>query len=98
MDSMTPQERSEAFASRKSADGGMGDTVQQLLDAEVITQAQADAIKMLNEANANDAVLKIKAMEAFAKAANGQATKIIIPSEIQSVAGLAEGIVEAVKK
>ena len=44
MDSMTPQERSEAFASRKSADGGMGDTVQQLLDAEVITQAQADAI------------------------------------------------------
>jgi regulator of protease activity HflC (stomatin/prohibitin superfamily) len=68
------------------------------LAIEAVQKAQADAIKMLNEANANDAVLKIKAMEAFAKAANGQATKIIIPSEIQSVAGLAEGIVEAVKK
>lgn len=44
MDSMTPEQRSEAFASRKSADGCMGDTVQQLLDANVITQAQADAI------------------------------------------------------
>ena len=65
---------------------------------ETVQKANADAIKLLNEANANDAVLKIKAMEAFARAANGQATKIIIPSEIQSVAGLAEGIVEAVKK
>jgi len=63
-----------------------------------VQQATADAIKKLNEANANDAVLKLKAMEAFAKAADGQATKIIIPSEIASVAGLAEGIVEAVKK
>lgn len=63
-----------------------------------VQQASAEAIKLLNEANANDAVLKLKAMEAFAKAADGQATKIIIPSEIQGVAGLAEGIVEAVKK
>ncbi len=63
-----------------------------------VQQASAEAIKLLNEANANDSVLKLKAMEAFASAANGQATKIIIPSEIQSVAGLAEGIVEAVKK
>lgn len=62
-----------------------------------VQQASAEAIKMLNEANANDAVLKLKALEAFAKAADGQATKIIIPSEIQSVAGLAEGIVEATK-
>ncbi|MBR3149379.1 MAG: SPFH/Band 7/PHB domain protein [Eubacterium sp.] len=62
-----------------------------------VQQASAEAIKMLNEANANDAVLKLKAMEAFAKAADGQATKIIIPSEIQSLAGLAEGIVEAAK-
>ena len=52
---------------------------------------------MLNEANAGDAVLRIKALEAFAKAADGQATKIIIPSEIQGMAGLAEGIVESVK-
>ena len=62
-----------------------------------VQQASAEAIKLLNEANANDAVLKLKAHEAFAKAADGQATKIIIPSEIQSVAGLAEGIVESVK-
>ena len=68
------------------------------LAIETVQKANADAIKLLNEANANDAVLKIKAMEAFAKAANGQATKIIIPSEIQSVAGLAKGIVESVKE
>ena len=67
------------------------------LAIETVQKATADAIKLLNEANANDAVLKLKAMEAFAKAADGQATKIIIPSEIQSVAGLAEGIVESVK-
>lgn len=53
---------------------------------------------MLNDANANDAVLRLKALEAFAKAADGQATKIIIPSEIQSAAGLAEGIIQSVKK
>ena len=69
-------------------------------EAEAITkvqQATADAIKMLNDANANDSVLRLKAMEAFAKAADGQATKIIIPSEIQGVAGLAEGVVQSVK-
>ena len=51
-----------------------------------VQQASAEAIKLLNEANANDAVIKLKALEAFAKAADGQATKIIIPSEIQSIA------------
>ena len=65
---------------------------------EKVQQATADAIKLLNEANANDAVLKLKALEAFAKAADGQATKIIIPSEIQGIAGLAEGVIETVKK
>lgn len=65
---------------------------------KTVQQATADAIKLLNEADANDAVIKIKALEAFEKAANGQATKIIIPSEIQGLAGLAEGVVEAVKK
>ena len=70
-------------------------------EAEAIAKVQsanADAIKMLNDANAMDAVLRLKALEAFAKAADGQATKIIIPSEIQSAAGLAEGIVQSVKK
>lgn len=70
-------------------------------EAEAIAKVQsanADAIKMLNDANANDAVIRLKALEAFAKAADGQATKIIIPSEIQSAAGLAEGIIQSVKK
>ena len=62
-----------------------------------VQEANAQAIKMLNEANANDAVIKLKSLEAFAKAADGQATKIIIPSEIQSVAGLAKGIAESIK-
>lgn len=70
-------------------------------EAEAILKVQtatADAIKMLNEADANDAVVKLKALEAFEKAADGQATKIIIPSEIQGLAGLAEGVAQAVKK
>ena len=54
-------------------------------------QAQADALRMLNAASPNDQVVKLKALEAFAQAANGKATKIIIPSEIQSLAGLAAG-------
>lgn len=65
---------------------------------ETVQKASADAIRLLNEANANDAVLKLKALEAFAKAADGQATKVIIPSEIQGMAGLAEGVVETIKK
>lgn len=55
-------------------------------EAEAIAKVQkatADAIKMLNEANADESVLKLKALEAFAKAADGQATKIIIPSEFR---------------
>ena len=68
-------------------------------EAEAIAKVQkATAIKMLNEADANESVLKLKALEAFAKAADGQATKIIIPSEIQGIAGLAEGVIESVKK
>ncbi len=65
---------------------------------EAVQKASADAIKLLNDANANDAVIKLKAIVAFEKAADGQATKIIIPSEIQGIAGLAEGLVESVKK
>ena len=53
-----------------------------------VQQATAEALKLLNEANPNEAVLKIKALEAFEAAANGQATKLIIPSEIQGLAGL----------
>ena len=54
-----------------------------------VQQATADAIKLINEAAPSDGVIKIKALEAFQKAADGKATKIIIPSELQSLAGLA---------
>ena len=66
-----------------------------------VQKALADSIKMLNEANPNDQVVKIKALESFEKAADGQATKIIVPSEIQSLAGLAasfKGLLEDEKK
>ena len=54
-----------------------------------VQQATADAIKLINESDPGDGVIKIKALEAFTAAANGKATKIIIPSEIQGLAGLA---------
>ena len=53
-----------------------------------VQQATAEAIKLLNEADPREAVLRIKALEAFQAAADGKATKIIIPSEIQGLAGL----------
>ncbi len=77
---------------------------QQILEAEgqaeailKVQTATAEGIRLINEAAPGDGVLKIKALEAFTAAANGRATKIIIPSEIQGVAGLAEGIVQSVK-
>ena len=62
-----------------------------------VQTALADSIKLLNEADASDAVLKLKALEAFQAAANGQATKIIIPSELQGLAGMATGLTEVMK-
>ena len=77
---------------------------QQILEAEgeaeailKVQKATAEGIRLINEAAPSEAVIKLKAMEAFSAAADGKATKIIIPSEIQSVAGLASGLVEAVK-
>ncbi len=63
-----------------------------------VQQANADAIRLLNEASPSDAVLTIKSLEAFAKAADGKATKIIIPSEIQGVAGLAASLKGVLEK
>ena len=63
-----------------------------------VTEAMANSLKLLNESNPTDPVIRIKALEAFQAAANGKATKIIIPSEIQGLAGLAEGIVETVRR
>ena len=54
----------------------------------------AEGIRLINEAAPSDAVIRIKSLEAFAKAADGQATKIIIPSEIQGLAGLATSLKE----
>ena len=62
-----------------------------------VQKALADSLEMLNKAEPNDQVIRLKALEAFAKAADGKSTKIIIPSEIQSLAGLATGLVESVK-
>lgn len=61
-----------------------------------VQKAQAEALRLLKEAAPDDAVLRLKALEAFKAAANGQATKIIIPSEIQSLAGLATSVKELV--
>jgi regulator of protease activity HflC (stomatin/prohibitin superfamily) len=69
-------------------------------EAEAILKVQkatADGIRMIREAGADEAVLKIKSLEAFEKAADGQATKIIIPSEIQGLAGLAASAKEVFK-
>ena len=62
-----------------------------------VQQATADGIRMIREAGADESVLKIKSLEAFEKAADGQATKIIIPSEIQGLAGLSSAIKEVWK-
>ena len=62
-----------------------------------VQQATADGLRMIREAGADEAVLKLKSLEAFEKAADGQATKIIIPSEIQGLAGLAASAKEILK-
>ena len=63
-----------------------------------VQEALAESLAMLNEKAPNDQVLKLKAIEAMQKVADGQATKIIIPSEMQGLVGLANGITEGVKK
>ena len=70
-------------------------------EAEAIRKVQkalADSMAMLNEHAPNDQVVKLKAIEAMEKVADGKATKIIIPSEMQGLVGLANGIVEGVKE
>ena len=62
----------------------------------MVQKALADSLKLLNEANPSEQVLALKSLEAFQKAADGQATKIIIPSEIQSLAGLATSFKEVI--
>ena len=65
---------------------------------EAVQKANAQGIAYLNAANPSEQVLTIKSLEAFEKAADGQATKIIIPSDLQGIAGLVAGISELAKK
>ena len=65
---------------------------------KAVQTALAESLELLNKTSPNDAVLKLKAIEAMQKVADGQATKIIIPSEMQGLVGLANGIVEGVKE
>ena len=64
----------------------------------MINKATADGLKLIKDAGADEAVIKLKSLEAFQKAADGQATKIIIPSEIQGLAGLATSVKEFIKE
>ncbi|MDD6022938.1 MAG: SPFH/Band 7/PHB domain protein [Oscillospiraceae bacterium] len=63
-----------------------------------VQKALADSLELLNQAAPNDQVIKLKALETMQKVADGKATKIIIPSELQGLAGMATGLVETVKK
>ncbi|MFR2849357.1 MAG: peptidase, partial [Hungatella hathewayi] len=63
-----------------------------------VQQANADGIRFLKEAGADAAVLQMKSLEAFMKVADGKSTKIIIPSEIQNMAGLVTSIAELAKE
>ena len=76
-----------------------GQKQKQILEAEgeaqailKVQQAMADSIRMINEASPSERVIQIRALEAFAKAADGKATKIIVPSDIQGLAGLAASL------
>ena len=78
---------------------------QQILEAEgeaeailTVQKATAEGIRIMNEAAPTQSVIQLRSLEAFAAAADGKATKIIIPSEIASVAGLAKGLVETIKE
>ena len=63
-----------------------------------VQQATADGIRYIKEAGADNAVLQLKSLEAFQAAANGKANKIIIPSDIQGIAGLVKSIAEVAAK
>ena len=65
---------------------------------KAVQKATAEGLRYLSEAGDNEEVIKLKSIEAFGKAADGKATKIIIPSEIQGMVGLASGLMESVRK
>ena len=96
-------ERLHAACKAAAVDTPCADAVKQqrILEAEgeaqailAVQKANADAIRLLNEAMPSDKVLAIRSLEALAKVANGKATKIIIPSELQNLGGVVPSIKE----
>ncbi len=85
----------EAEAEKEAAIQKAKGEAQAILEVQ---QAKAEGLKMIKEAGMDDKVIKLRSLEAFEVAANGQATKIIIPSEIQNMAGVVESISQIVKK
>jgi regulator of protease activity HflC (stomatin/prohibitin superfamily) len=85
----------QAEAAKEAAIRGAEGEAQAILS---IQKATADGLAMLKAVNADDALIKLKSLEALQKVADGQATKIIIPSEIQNLAGLVTSVAELVKK
>ena len=85
----------EAEAEKEAAMQKAKGEAQAILEVQ---QAKAEGLKMIKEAGMDDKVIKLRSLEAFEVAANGQATKIIIPSEIQNMAGVVESISQIVKK
>ena len=85
----------EAEAEKEAAIQKAKGEAQAILEVQ---QAKAEGLKMIKEAGMDDKVIKLRSIEAFEVAANGQATKIIIPSEIQNMAGVVESISQIVKK
>lgn len=85
----------EAEAEKEAAIQKAKGEAQAILEVQ---QAKAEGLKMIKEAGMDDKVIKLRSLEAFEVAANGQATKIIIPSEIQNMAGVVESVSQIVKK
>lgn len=85
----------EAEAEKEAAIQKAKGEAQAILEVQ---QAKAEGLKMIKEAGMDDKVIKLRSLEAFEVAANGQATKIIIPSEIQNMAGVVESISQVIKK
>ena len=85
----------EAEAEKEAAIQKAKGEAQAILEVQ---QAKAEGLKMIKDAGMDDKVIKLRSLEAFEVAANGQATKIIIPSEIQNMAGVVESITQVIKK
>ena len=85
----------EAEAEKEAAIQKAKGEAQAILEVQ---QAKAEGLKMIKEAGMDDKVIKLRSLEAFEVAANGQATKIIIPSEIQNMTGVVESITQVIKK